>query len=264
MAHMSYSRNNIRTTQPTVFPGTLFRIAHKESIKDEDTNPTTGENEGSSTCVSRKNRQTYIILKRGFDIVVSLIVVCTLLLLLYIILGLFIKLTSRGPVFFKQQRNGLNGKIFTILKFRTMITNAEADTRQATSLDERTTKVGRFLRKTSLDEIPQFWNVLMGDMSLVGPRPHMIHDNEYYESRIQGYARRVTVKPGITGLAQVMGYRGETRQEIEMVHRLRLDLWYIEHRSLMLDIYIVFYTGLEFLGFKKPHHSTLSESSPKE
>ena len=187
-------------------------------------------------------------LKRSFDILVSLTFVCTLFPLLYLIIGVLIKSTSRGPVLFKQRRNGLHNEIFTCLKFRTMIVNDKADTLQAVNNDKRITRIGGFLRRTSLDELPQFINVLTGDMSIIGPRPHMLYHTERYSSSIPGYMRRLSVKPGITGVAQMLGYRGETPELADMARRVRLDLWYVDHRSTGLDLYVFVRT---FVGFLK-------------
>lgn len=190
------------------------------------------------------------MLKRLSDIAVSLVFVCTLFPLLYIIIGVAVKISSPGPVLFRQQRSGLGNKPFTCLKFRTMIVNGEADTLQAVDGDIRITRVGAFLRNTSLDELPQFINVLKGDMSIIGPRPHMLYHTETYSSRVPGYMRRLSVRPGITGLAQILGYRGETPLDEDMARRVRLDLWYIDHRSPGLDIYIFIRTFLTFMKLK--------------
>lgn len=178
---------------------------------------------------------------------VSLVFICTLFPLFYVIIGAAIKLTSAGPVLFRQRRSGLENKPFTCLKFRTMVVNDEADTLQAAGDDKRITTVGRFLRKTSLDELPQFINVLNGDMSIVGPRPHMLYHTEMYSALIPGYMRRLAVRPGITGVAQVLGYRGETPELTDMARRVRLDLWYVDHRSLKLDLYLFIHTLFDFL-----------------
>lgn len=193
------------------------------------------------------------MLKRLFDIVVSLIFLCTLFPLLYIIIGVAVKTTSRGPVLFKQQRHGKEGCVFTCLKFRTMMLNDEADILQATGNDKRLTSIGGFLRKTSLDELPQFINVLKGDMSIVGPRPHMLHHTEMYSRLIPDYMQRLAVKPGITGLSQILGYRGETPAVADMERRVRLDLWYIRHRTFRLDGYIFMRTLFTFLSLKTNH-----------
>jgi len=131
-----------------------------------------------------------------------------------------------------------------------MTVNEEADVLQAVSNDRRITTIGKFLRETSLDEFPQFINVLLGDMSIVGPRPHMVYHTEMYSTVIPDYMRRLTVKPGITGLAQILGYRGETPKQIDMERRVRLDLWYINHRTFKLDLHIFIYTLFDFLRIK--------------
>ena len=191
-----------------------------------------------------------MVLKRFFDMVVSLTFICTLFPFFYVVLGAAIKLTSTGPILFRQQRSGLGNKPFTCLKFRTMVVNDEADILQATDNDKRITSIGHFLRRTSLDELPQFINILKGDMSIIGPRPHMLYHTEIYSSCIPGYMRRLSVKPGITGLAQILGYRGETPMPTDMARRIRLDLWYIEHQSFSLDLYIFIHTLINFLGLR--------------
>jgi len=131
-----------------------------------------------------------------------------------------------------------------------MIVNSEADTLQAVDGDSRITRVGAFLRGTSLDELPQFINVLKGDMSIIGPRPHMLYHTETYSSRVPDYMRRLSVKPGITGVAQILGYRGGTPADADMARRVRLDLWYIDHRSFRLDMHIFVRTFLDFMRLK--------------
>jgi len=131
-----------------------------------------------------------------------------------------------------------------------MVINEEADILQAKGNDKRITTIGKFLRKTSLDEFPQFINVLLGDMSIVGPRPHMVYHTKMYSTVIPYYMRRLTVKPGITGLAQILGYRGETPEQTDMERRVRLDLWYIDHRTFKMDLYIFIYTLFDFLKIK--------------
>ena len=180
--------------------------------------------------------------KRVFDLVVSLLTIVFVLSWLYPIIAIFIKLSSKGPVLFKQSRSGVNNEEFLCYKFRSMTISEDADTKQATKGDMRITKVGAFLRKSSLDEFPQFFNVFIGDMSIVGPRPHMLKHTEEYSALIQTYMVRQLVKPGITGAAQVKGYRGETRELEDMEGRVRLDVWYIENWSLSLDINIIFHT----------------------
>ena len=183
-------------------------------------------------------------LKRAFDIVFSLGVLLTIFPILYIVVGTLIKLSSPGPILFRQKRTGLYGHDFECYKFRTMRVNAEADTRQAVKDDPRKTRIGDFLRRTSLDEFPQFINVLLGDMSVVGPRPHMLRHTEQYSALIDKYMVRHLVKPGITGWAQVTGYRGETRTLEQMEGRVKRDVWYIENWSFFLDLKIIVVTLL--------------------
>jgi len=171
----------------------------------------------------------------------------TLILLLIspmmLLIALAIKLSSPGPVLFKQRRNGLNGEIITVYKFRTMNTLEDGDVIiQATKDDPRITPIGKFLRRSSLDELPQFFNVLQGTMSIVGPRPHALSHNEHYRKRIDGYMQRHKVKPGITGWAQVNGFRGETDTLDKMQSRIDYDLYYINHWSIGLDLKIILLT----------------------
>lgn len=182
------------------------------------------------------------ILKRTFDIFCSTIFLCTIFPIIFIIVALIIKLTSPGPIFFKQKRNGLDGKVFYCYKFRSMKVNAQCDTLQATEDDPRKTKFGDFMRKTNIDELPQFINVFLGDMSLVGPRPHMLKHTEQYSKLIDKYMVRHFIKPGITGWAQVTGYRGETKELYQMEERIKKDIWYIENWSFWLDIRIMWLT----------------------
>ena len=179
--------------------------------------------------------------KRCFDIVFSL-VACVAIALFIPIIALIIKLQSRGPIFFVQDRTGKYGRTFRCLKFRTMRTNGECNIRQCTKHDPRVFPFGRFLRRTNLDELPQFFNVLMGDMSIVGPRPHMLYHTDYYSKLIPHYMNRHFVRPGSTGWAQVTGFRGETRELWQMEGRVRCDMWYINHWSLWLDLRIMVMT----------------------
>ena len=181
-------------------------------------------------------------LKRSFDIAFSTAVLLTVFPLLYIIAGALIKISSKGPILFKQKRNGLYGKVFECYKFRTMHMNEDADTLQAVKDDPRTTKIGSFLRRKNLDEFPQFINVLLGNMSVVGPRPHMLKHTEQYSILIDKYMIRHLVKPGITGWAQITGYRGETRTLEQMEGRVKRDVWYLENWSFFLDLKIVVVT----------------------
>lgn len=181
-------------------------------------------------------------MKRIFDILFSGIFLVTIFPILYVVLGLAIKLTSPGPIFFKQKRTGENGRDFYCYKFRSMHVNKDADTVQATKGDARVSKIGAFMRKTNLDEMPQFINVFIGDMSIVGPRPHMLKHTEMYSELIDKYMLRHWCKPGITGWAQVTGFRGETKTLEEMEGRVKRDVWYIENWSFWLDLHIIFLT----------------------
>lgn len=180
--------------------------------------------------------------KRSFDIVFSSLFLLIIGSWLFPFLALAVKLSSRGPVFFKQKRSGEQNREFWCYKFRTMRVNIEADTKQATKDDPRITLVGKILRKTNLDELPQFFNVLMGDMSVVGPRPHMLKHTEEYSKIINNFMVRHFVKPGITGAAQANGYRGDTTDPELMRKRVQYDVWYLENWSFWLDVKIVFLT----------------------
>ena len=189
--------------------------------------------------------------KRAFDVVGSSIFLVTLYPLIYLPIAAVIKLTSPGPVYFRQKRTGYKGQSFDCLKFRTMHVNGGADTRQATADDPRKTKFGTFLRRTSLDELPQFINVWRGEMSIVGPRPHMLKHTEDYSKLIDRYMARHVVKPGITGWAQVNGYRGVTDQLWKMERRVEFDVWYIEHWTFLLDMKIIVRTVLNVFAGEK-------------
>lgn len=181
-------------------------------------------------------------LKRSFDLVFSSVVLCTIFPILYVLIGFLIKRSSPGPIFFKQKRTGLYGHDFECYKFRTMRVNDQADTMQAVKDDPRKTKIGDFLRRTNLDEFPQFINVFKGDMSVVGPRPHMLKHTEQYSALIDKYMVRHLVKPGVTGWAQVTGYRGETKTLEQMEGRVKRDVWYIENWTFFLDLKIIVVT----------------------
>ena len=187
------------------------------------------------------NNPFNMAIKRGFDLLVSSIVLLfSPLVFLPIAIG--VKLSSPGPVFFRQERTGYRGKSFQCLKFRSMRVNDKSDSLQATKDDPRKTKFGNFIRKTSLDELPQFINVFMGDMSIVGPRPHMVQQTQEYSELIDKYMLRHTIKPGITGWAQVNGFRGPTDELWKMEKRVELDVWYAENWNFMLDIKIMLLT----------------------
>ena len=180
-------------------------------------------------------------LKRLTDILLSAILLVPTVLLLPLI-AIIIKCQSPGPVFFRQRRTGLDGREFWCWKFRSMHVNSTADSQQATKDDPRKFPFGNFIRKTSVDEFPQFWNVLRGDMSIVGPRPHMLAHTEQYDQLIDKYMVRHFVKPGITGWAQVTGFRGETRELWQMEGRVERDIWYTQHWSIWLDLRIIWMT----------------------
>ncbi len=182
------------------------------------------------------------IKKRLFDILFSLFVIVFVLSWLVPILAVLIKLNSRGPVFFHQMRSGKNNHQFSCSKFRTLHINDEANSKQVTKNDNRITSLGRFLRKTNLDELPQFFNVLAGDMSVVGPRPHMIQHTHIFSKILSEYMIRHLVKPGVTGWAQVNGYRGEIKEDSQLRNRIEYDIWYMENWSLWLDLKIIWLT----------------------
>ncbi len=185
--------------------------------------------------------------KRLFDIVFSLLVIVFVLSWLTPLLALLIKMESKGPVFFKQGRPGLNQAQFFCYKFRSMQIN-ETTEESVIKNDPRVTRIGRFLRKTSIDEMPQFINVLFGDMSVVGPRPHLWSQNKMYGVKIKKYIVRHYVKPGITGLAQVKGYRGEISTDEDMINRIKYDVFYIENWSLLLDLKIILQTVINVIS----------------
>lgn len=182
------------------------------------------------------------IVKQIFDFCFSLLVIVFVFSWLFPILFLVIKINSPGPVFFVQKRSGRNNESFNCLKFRTMYVNDKADALQATKNDSRITPVGAFLRRTSMDELPQFLNVLMGNMSVVGPRPHMLSHTEQYSELINNFLVRHYAKPGITGWAQVNGFRGETKELADMEGRVEHDIWYIENWNFLLDLKIIWKT----------------------
>lgn len=182
------------------------------------------------------------VTKRVFDVLFSALVIVFILSWLIPIMALVIKLDSKGPTFFKQLRSGKNNKPFYCLKFRSMTVNSSSESLQASRNDARITKVGKFIRRTSIDELPQFINVFMGDMSVVGPRPHMLKHTYDYSQVINNYMVRHFLTPGITGWAQVNGFRGETKETSSMLNRVQADLWYLEHWSILLDLKIIFLT----------------------
>ncbi len=188
------------------------------------------------------DRSIWQLCKRGVDVVISFVVIVAVFPWLIPIIALFIKLDSKGPVFFTQKRSGRGNRLFTCIKFRSMVVNTESDLKAATDNDERITRLGKFLRNHYLDELPQFFNVLLGDMSIIGPRPHMISDNLKYEEMIGHYDFRHKAKPGITGLAQVLGFSGPVDDIQKMKDRVQLDIFYIRHWSPGLDLKIILRT----------------------
>ena len=198
-----------------------------------------------TTHESPLDNQFNRLLKRAMDVFVATVALMITALVLPVVL-VMIKLQSPGPLFFKQERTGLNGRNFRMIKFRSMHVNKDADRVQATENDPRKFAFGTFMRKANIDELPQFWNVLMGSMSVVGPRPHMLAHTEMYSKLIDQYMVRHFVKPGITGWAQVTGYRGETRELWQMEGRVKRDVWYMENWSIWLDVRIIWLTFKTF------------------
>lgn len=193
------------------------------------------------------------LFKRIFDVIFSSIIIVSLLSWLLPILAVLIKIDSKGPVFFKQRRTGRDNKWFWCLKLRTMYVNDHSDTLQATENDERITPFGKFLRNSSLDELPQFLNVFIGDMSVVGPRPHMLKHTQDFSVEVDKFMSRHRIKPGITGLAQSMGYRGETFELEQKKNRVKLDLFYMNNWTFFFDIKIIFNTIVSIL---KPNQTS--------
>jgi putative colanic acid biosynthesis UDP-glucose lipid carrier transferase len=185
--------------------------------------------------------------KRLFDIVFSTLFMALIMSWLLPIIALLIKLDSKGPVLFLQLRSGKNNQPFKCFKFRTMVVNYQSDMQQASKNDARVTKLGGLLRKTSIDEFPQFINVFLGTMSIVGPRPHMLRHTEEYGNLIEEFMGRHYVKPGITGLAQCLGYRGEIRDIVDIRNRVRMDRYYIENWSFLFDLKIIYMTVISLL-----------------
>lgn len=189
--------------------------------------------------------------KRCLDVIFSLGVIIFLFSWLYPILAILIKIQSPGPVIFKQLRSGRNNEPFWCYKFRSMKMNSDSGIKQATKNDDRITPIGRFMRRTSIDELPQFFNVLLGHMSVIGPRPHMLRHTELYRSLIDKYMIRQFLKPGISGWAQVNGFRGETKEQWLMEKRVEYDIWYMENWSTMLDVRIIFMTIINIFRGEK-------------
>ncbi|MEX2569003.1 MAG: sugar transferase [Cyclobacteriaceae bacterium] len=205
----------------------------------------------SNTISSVFFNDSQILIKKYMDVLLSISLFLFVFSWLFPILSLAIKLTSKGPVFFKQLRHGKDNVPFICYKFRTMYNNDYADTKQATKDDPRITWIGKILRKTSMDELPQFFNVLKGDMSVVGPRPHAMPMNDKFSEEIQNFMYRHSVKPGITGLAQSKGFRGETRNYFDIYSRCKLDIFYINNWSPLLDFKIILWTLVSLIVNKE-------------
>lgn len=200
------------------------------------------------------DQSTNKIIKRIFDVLFSLIIIICFLSWVIPLLAILIKIESKGPVFFKQKRNGLNYEEFFCYKFRSMQLNPKADIEQVQKNDPRVTKMGAFIRRTSIDELPQFFNVLLGNMSVVGPRPHMVSHTEMYAKSVDKFMVRHFIKPGITGLAQTNGFRGEVENNRDIRNRVKYDIFYLENWSLLLDMKIIIVTALNAIrGDKKAY-----------
>jgi len=208
-----------------------------------------------------QERKLFLMRKRVIDIILSSLIIVLLLSWLFPIIALLIKLTSPGPVFFTQKRVGFLGKSFYCIKFRTMVLNAEANTKQAIVNDPRITKFGRFLRLSNIDELPQFFNVLKGEMSIVGPRPHMHRDCNDFSKVIASYKFRSIAKPGITGLAQVKGCRGPVKDSECIFRRYQWDSFYVRNQDYKLDTRII---GLTIIGTLKTVFSVIFLTIKKE
>ena len=210
------------------------------------------DKELSSSCLLKN--KWYWWLKRGFDIVFSLCFLCFVFPFVLLVVFIVTQCTMPGKLFFVQKRTGLNGRTFKCYKFRSMRKNEHSDVLQATKGDSRITRWGKIMRKTSLDETPQFINVLLGDMSVVGPRPHMLKHTEEYTALIDGYMLRHEVKPGVTGWSQIKGFRGEIKQLKDMENRVKSDFWYIRNWNFLLDLYIILKTVTICFGNDKNAH----------
>ena len=209
------------------------------SLLSNRLNKKMGMSASNSVADQIRKRMFFLGIKRLVDIIISVLFITLVLSWLIPIVSLLIFIDSRSPIFFLQRRVGRFGKTFFCLKFRTMYKNIEADFKQATEDDPRITRLGRVLRLTNIDELPQFLNVLMGDMSIVGPRPHMYKDCRDFNEVVKNYKLRSFVKPGITGMAQIKGFRGPTETEQSIIHRFKWDVFYVRKASFLLDIFII-------------------------
>ncbi|WP_425639288.1 sugar transferase [Algoriphagus yeomjeoni] len=203
--------------------------------------------EGEETLISKEVNWLNLSIKRFIDLLFALLFMLTIGWWLFPIVAILIKLDSSGPVFFKQEREGIYNSIFNCYKFRSMVVNEQANMKMTRKGDPRVTQVGKFLRKTSIDELPQVLNIIYGNMSWVGPRPHIVLQNDEHALEIEGYRNRHLVKPGVTGLAQARGYRGETNQSNSIYFRYRLDMYYIKNWSVLLDLKIIWMTAKSFI-----------------
>lgn len=231
---INFSDNNLKTLK--FIPDDIQFLTHSMKFEYYDYIPVI-----PSRSILQDETMNKMV-KRVFDIVFSLIIIIGILSWLIPIMALIIKLDSKGPIFFKQKRNGLNYKEFDCYKFRSMKLNPKADLDLASKQDARITKVGKFIRKTSIDELPQFFNVFLGEMSVVGPRPQMVSINNFYAMNVDKFMARHFVKPGITGLAQTKGYRGEVEKDQDIINRVKYDIFYMENWSILLDLEIIFNT----------------------
>lgn len=193
------------------------------------------------------NKRLYLLAKRFTDLMFSSLMIMLLFPWLFPIIALLVKLSSKGPVLFKQKRVGFLGKIFWCYKFRTMYVNEQADVKQASTNDPRITRIGQFLRNTCLDELPQFLNVFLGHMSIVGPRPHMLKDSRDFSAAVANYKFRNMAKPGITGISQVRGYRGPATTFQSIFRRYQWDAYYVRNMSFRLDMRVMTETALLIL-----------------
>jgi putative colanic acid biosynthesis UDP-glucose lipid carrier transferase len=221
---------------------------HTDSLSRLPVRKITTEREKIIIRQSQRTKKNYLFFKRVIDIFFSIIFITGILSWLTPVIALLITIDSKGPVFFVQRRVGRNGRLFSCLKFRSMIINEEAHEKQAGENDYRVTRLGRFLRKTNIDEFPQFINVLIGDMSIIGPRPHMLSDCTRFSFVIPAYQFRTLVRPGITGLAQVKGHHGPTLNYESIFMRYHWDAEYIRNASFWLDLKIAFFTFLHALS----------------
>ncbi len=214
-----------------------------------------------------QQRKNYFTYKRFFDVVFSLLAIVFILSWFLPLVAILIKLSSRGPVFFVQKRVGFLGRSFNCIKFRTMVMNDEANSKQAMENDPRITRIGRFLRKSNIDEFPQFFNVLIGDMSIVGPRPHMYQDCNEFSAVVDNYKFRNLSKPGITGLAQIKGFRGPTKDLESIFRRYQWDAFYVRNANFWFDLRIIRKTAGQTISFiissLAPHRDSQKEAEKK-